>query len=212
MTVVFDMDGTLVDSMRIWKSAANEYILSKGLTPSDDLLSKIYGTTLKYSSNIIAEEYFPEKTGEDIYGEITDWIVEKYKDATPKPGAVEFVKKLKQMGITTVVASASNDKMVLTVLKRLGFTPYLDKIFTATNKTTEKVYLEIADELSVSPCDCWMVEDALFSMKSAKKAGYKVLGVHDKTNETKTEEIKSVSDLYITTMVNTESIIKSMGL
>ena len=212
MLAIFDMDGTFLDSMHVWRTASANYVRSRGIEPDEQLAKNIYSCTIRQAMTIIRDMYFPGEQIEEMYAEVLEQIVDNYKTATVKDGAVDLFCALRENGAKLVVASASNSTIVGMIMDRFGLARYFDKIYTSVDKKTPDAFYDIARDFNEDPSDCVVFEDALYSMKNAKAAGMRVLAVYDRSAEKQQEDIKKISDWYYTTLNNTDSIIKSLGL
>jgi len=200
---IFDLDGTLLDSMFIWDTIGSEYLISRGILPEKGLNAKF-----KTMSIVQAAEYYQERYGitdsiEDIISGVNSMIEHYYSDIVPaKPGVEALLKKLESRGVKMCVATATDRYMVEAALKRTGLDSFFCGVFTCTEvgsgKDCPEIFEKALETLQTRRDETIVFEDALYAVKTAKKAGFHVAAVYDKSSEAEQEEIKKLSDFYIT--------------
>ena len=199
---IFDMDGTLTDSMYVWKDIGKRYLISCGITPRETLWNDIKILSLRQTCDYFMNEYGLEKTYEEICNGINSLVEPMYRDEVlPKKGVIPFLQKLKERGVKMCVATATDRYLVELVLKKNGLFDFFSEIFTCTEVGAGKdnpLIFELAHaHLGTPKGETYIFEDALYAIKTAKNAGFKVVGVHDLSAKKNTAEIKSISDFYI---------------
>lgn len=202
--VIFDMDGTLIDSMYAWRGVYREYIRNNGFTTPEEIVGVPeypVGWAAKLLKDQLEAKNPPvsyEEAVEDMYR-----LVDKHyaEDAEARPGAIEFVKRLKERGILVAVATATPLRYANTALNRLGFENLFDLVLSneeiGLGKSDEAYFRRVADLLGVKKEDCLIAEDAAYSIRTAKKAGFAVLAIEDYYAWREKEEIQSIADRYI---------------
>ena len=179
---IFDMDGTLIDSMVFWKNLATEYLTCKGVREIPaEILEQIKPMTMSESAALFHAEF--GLTG-DIESEMNAMMDDHYcKDIPLKPGVREYLQKLHARGIRMCVASATAEYLMDACLTRLGVRDYFDFLLSCetvgVGKRSPLVYHESARRLNASPAEIAVYEDALYAVQTAKAAGYYVVGVYD---------------------------------
>lgn len=199
---IFDMDGTIIDSMWVWHVIDVNYLGKRGFTLPSDLRSDI-----EHLSFLEAAEYFKNRFSlpdslQEIMDEWNAMAYDEYKhNVTLKPGAKDYLLKLKALGIKLGLATSNCKLLLETVLKRHGIYDLFDVITTTDEVTRGKsfpdVYLLTAERLNVEPSQCIVFEDILPAVLGAKAAGMKVVGVHDRYSEHQREHIIKEADKYI---------------
>lgn len=200
--VLFDLDGTLVDSMWMWKEIDIEYLGSFGLTCPPDLQKVIEGMSFSETA-----EYFKERFEiPDSIDEIKQtWIrmsIEKYRKEVPlKTGAMQLLTYLKQTGKKAGIATSNGRDMVDAVLESLHIKSYFQVIATAcevaAGKPAPDIYLEVAKRLGVKPAKCMVFEDVPAGILAGKRAGMTVCAVEDEFSLGMREEKEALADYYI---------------
>ena len=208
---IFDMDGTLIDSMIYWKRLATEYLERKGVKeiPSD-LQERIKPMTMTESAELFRIEFKLAGTKESIALEMNQMMDEHYrKDIPLKVGVKEYLAKLKDLGVKMCVASATDMDLMQICLERLGIKKYFSFLISCeevgVGKRMPDVYLEAVKRLQekevILPEDVAVYEDADYAIHTALKAGFYTIAVWDDSNKKKWEQLKaqtmeSVADWY----------------
>lgn len=179
---IFDMDGTLIDSMPYWKDLARDYLESKGVRDiPPDLPERIKAMTMAESAQLFRWEF--HLTG-DIAGEMNARMDDHYRSDIPlKPGVREYLQKLHARGVTMCVASATAGHLMERCLTRLGIREYFAFLLSCetvgAGKHSPEVYHAAARRLGAAPEETAVYEDALYALETAAKAGFFVIGVYD---------------------------------
>ncbi len=201
--VLFDIDGTLVDSMGVWHDIDIEYFNLLQMVMPPTLQKDIEGMSFTETAVYFKETFqLTEKTVEDIK---LDWIRmahEKYLyEIKAKPGAKEFMTFLKEKGIKIGCATSNDRNLAMAALKPHGFLEKVDVLCTAcevnAGKPAPDIYLKAAQELGVAPEHCLVFEDVPNGMRAGKAAGMTVIGVEDEHSKPYKKEIDEICDAYI---------------
>lgn len=198
---IFDFDGTLFDSMHVWKGIRYKFFERLGLkfTKEDEELFK--GLFLSESIPLAIERFKLNKTSDDLMNELFDYIKELYMvDAVPKNDIVDFLEKLKAKGVKMGIATATGETALIALLEKFNMLHYFSAIYSTFTvgaaKTEPKVYDVVLNEIGTDKNTTWVFEDALYAATTAKNNGYKVVGIYDKS-EPRTDELKELADIYI---------------
>ena len=201
--VIFDLDGTLVDSMWMWREIDIEYLGRFGIPLPETLQKEISGMSFSETAVYFKESFGIPDSLEKMKQDWNDMAFYKYTHEVPlKPGVLDFLKRLKSQGIRTGIATSNSKELVKTAVESLHIAEYLDEIHTscevAKGKPAPDIYLLVAECLGVAPKHCLVFEDIPEGILSGKRAGMKVCAVEDEFSLGMTEEKKKLSDYYIT--------------
>lgn len=200
--IIFDVDGTLIDSMGIWKEIDIEHFSMHGKELPQNLQSEIEGMSFYQTAEYIKERYqFPE-TIEEMIELWNNMAYKKYsEEILYKTGAKEFLEFAKLKGIKLGVATSNSRVLFDAVSEHLGMKQYLDCVVTGTEvlngKPAPDVYLEVADRLGVVPSRCLVFEDIEKGIQAGKNAGMKVCAIDDEYSREYNEEKKKAADYFI---------------
>lgn len=200
---IFDVDGTLLDSMTAWFKISERFFKRHNLAVTAEQTAEYKEMRLEDSLSIILKEYNLDMTVEEIIGEFRKMIAEEYRDNIPlKPHAGEYMKKLHSQGVKIAIATSGYESLCKSAFERLGVWKYIDaRAFSnevGKDKSNPDVYLLAAERIGVKPEECTVYEDIVLGITGAKKGGFMTCAVWDKTNEDETEILKSIADKYIT--------------
>lgn len=199
---IFDMDGTLIDSMWVWDTIDIKYLKKRGFSVPDKLRDDIIHLSFEETALYFKNRFNLSDSIEEIVNEWNDLAYIEYaSNVNLKPYAKEYLSKLKAKGIKLAIATSNCTMLLETVLKRHGIYDLFDVITTTDEvdrgKDFPDVYLLSAKKLSVSPSECVVFEDILPAVMGAKAAGMTVVGVHDSYSEYQKNDIINNADIYI---------------
>ncbi len=182
--VIFDMDGTLLDSMHHWRTCSSRFVRSLGLEPEEGLDGRLAGVSVKEGGDYLRRRYFPHMTAEEINAAIVAFLVDTYAhDIEAKPGALDVLQGLKSMGIKVALATASERCHSDPAFTRLGVMDCFDGIYTCSQAGRGKhhpdIFLLAAREMGLSPAEIAVVEDAPHALETAGNAGFHTVAVPD---------------------------------
>ena len=171
--VLFDLDGTLVDSMWMWEDIDIEYLGRYGYELPPELQKDIEGMSLSETAVYFKERFSIPESLEEIKSTWMDMARDKYTNKVPlKPGAREFLVWLRQQGIRTGIASSNGIELVETVLKAQGIQEYLESVHTCCEvpkgKPAPDIYLLVAETLGVKPEECLVLRMFLWEFWQEK--------------------------------------------
>ena len=202
---IFDVDGTLLDSMPIWENMAAYYLIEQGVTPRPELNDELHALGGHEIPQYFQTEYGLRQSAQKIqrgmYNLLEDFYFHK---AQLKRGVVPVLEALRERGVKMCVATATDRHLIEPALKRCGLFDFFGRVFTCgeeqTSKRSPDIYIRAAAFLGTDIADTLVIEDALYAIKSAKKAGFPVAAVYDLSAKDNQDEIKSLSDYYYATM------------
>lgn len=202
--IIFDADGTLLDSMGLWRQIDREF-LARHNHPYSEQISE----TVETMSLIQSARYFSELlsdreslTAEEIAAELNDMCAGYYEH---KVGAMPFVPEMlqaaKEAGLVMCIATASVKSQIAAALRRLNLLDYFQFIIDPDDvgaaKTDPAIFLACAQRLGLTPSEMWVVEDAPHAAKTAASAGFRVIGVHQSGTENQQRQMEEICERYI---------------
>lgn len=200
--LIFDLDGTLIDSMNVWTEIDAEFLKEYNIDMPVNFYEDI--KDLSFADTAV---YFSEKLGipmnpNDIMDKFNAMAREKYEKVVPlKKGVYEFIKQEKKKGTKLCVATANNKELTILALKRLGIYDSMEFILTCdeicSGKGTPDIYIKCAEKMGYGILETAVFEDILRGVLSAKSAGFYVVAVKEKTAFDDIDEIKKNCDMFI---------------
>lgn len=199
---IFDMDGTLIDSMWVWSKIDEEYLKKRSIQLPNNLKQDIEHMGFSEVAQYFKDRFNIPDSIEEIQNEWNEMAFYQYAHKVDlKPGAKEFLALLRSKGIKIALATSNSKPLIEVALKKNDIYHFFDSITTTDEvlrgKDFPDVYLLAAKKLSVPPKDCVVFEDILPAIKGAKAAGMMVIGVHDSYSEYQRNDIINFSDMYI---------------
>ncbi len=200
--VLFDLDGTLMDSMWVWEDIDIEYLGRFGHVPTKDMQRAIEGMSFTETAQYFKERYDIPDSVEEIKAEWNRLAYDVYaKRVKLKPGAYDFLQELRRRRIVTGIASSNSRELIRACLasNRVGdcFDCITISCEVAKGKPAPDIYLSAAATLGVSPEECLVFEDIPMGILAAKNAGMQVCAVEDDFSADQRETIRDLADYYI---------------
>ncbi len=199
---IFDMDGTLIDSVPVINTVDEKYLREHGVEPKPEILRKLMTMNYAEAVSYFHENVEPEKSPEQIFSELKEQIVYEYLNNIPaKDGVKEFLERAGKKNIKMCVATVTDKTLAAAVLKRAGILEYFSFIITtdelATTKHEPLIFDRSAEMLELGKDEVLIFEDSLYCIETAVNAGYKVAAVYDEASECNAEKIKKLSSVYL---------------
>ena len=178
---IFDVDGTILDSMEVWNTLASQYVQSLGMVPEKNLDEIVSDMSLEQSAIYLKNHYKINKQEERIISEILNFISDFYEyEVKLMPGFKEFISHYDSMN---VIGTSCDEELVKIALNRLGVLNYFEDIITCSKVNKSKddpdFYLACAQVLKQRPEDIVVFEDADYCIDVARKIGFKVIKIKD---------------------------------
>ncbi|MBW9145030.1 HAD family phosphatase [Clostridium sp. CM027] len=199
---IFDLDGTLIDSMWVWDRIDKNYFRSRNIDLPKNLKTQIEHLSFNETAAYFKNNFGILDTIDEIKNEWNDYAHEEYlNNVKLKPGVVEFLSLLKTLNIKIGLATSNSKFLLEAALHSNNIYHYFDCI-TLTDEVSRgkdfpDVYLLAAEKLGVIPEECIVFEDILPAVKGAKSAGMRVVGVYDDFSKEQRDDIVNHADMYI---------------
>lgn len=201
--VIFDLDGTLLDSLWAWENSGSNYVRSLGLEPPADLDAKLETLSLMDGARYVKEMYHLPDPPEVLLEKTLEPIKNRYfYEIEPMPGVREQLAQLKAQGVKMAVATASHKEFAERALQRLGMLDYFDFIITCDEvgigKTSPKVYEAALVRLGTLKERTLVAEDALHALETAHQAGFPTAAIEEAHSLDQTVQKMRIADYYVT--------------
>lgn len=184
MAIVFDMDGTLLESMPMWSGVGDRYLESIGVPLKRETKLVVTDKTYNEKTQELIDLYGLDISVKDIKLKFDELAEVEYRERLQlKPYVREFLQQCREAGIRMAVATATASHLALACFERLDILQYFDTVLstrdTGVNKFQPDIYLRCAAQLNSTPGETTVFEDALYAAKTAFDAGFTVVGVYD---------------------------------
>ncbi len=198
---IFDMDGTVLDSMYLWIDIGPRFLEHIGVKTDIDIKTETKTMLFKEMNEYFNNHGLINMSLEE-FTDTANAMVEEgyYNDVLVKPGVKEFLEELKKRNIPITLATATDRHLLEAALKRNGIFEYFDKIFTCNeigcDKKTTKIYDAANEYLGIPKSETYIFEDTLTPISTLSKTDYKVVGVYDKWSSKNSDQIKPLVSFY----------------
>lgn len=198
---IFDMDGTLLDSMRTWRALGSTFIRRQGKEPEEELDLKLHAMSMEEGASYCVERYGlcikPEEVSRLLQAEMEEFYRLR---VVPKAGVERMLSILKMEGVWMYVATATDHPLADLALERAGLTKYFRGIVTCGDAGHEKddpeIYEMALRRLRCRKEDTVVFEDSLFALRTAKAAGFRTAAVYD-PSELDQDAMRAEADYYV---------------
>ena len=211
--VIFDMDGTLIDSTSLWHDIDKAFFAKRGMEIPSDYAQKIVHLGLSEAAKLTKELYGIKESEQEIMDEWHQMSIDMYRyDVALKEGALELLELFKKNNIPMAIATANDDKLYMPCIERLGigkyFTFIADVNTAKEGKQSAKIYLDLAKKLGFKPQNTLVLEDMPTCVKTVFKSGFITVAVYDKASKGYEKEKRDNSHLYINSFFELMELIK----
>ena len=199
---IFDMDGTLVDSMKQWREVGSIYLRRMGIEPTRELLKIVRTKSYGEISQIFNERFGLNLTGESLENEFFKIMKYSYHmDVVEKRGIMEYLQYLKEMNVHMCVATGTCQELTCYTLEKLGLKDFFEFIITCPevgkDKRSPLIFEKALERIGGDKSNTMIFEDSLTAIKAATEAGFKVAGVYDEVSAKDKRQICKLAKEYI---------------
>ena len=207
---VFDVDGTLLDSMSIWDTVGADYLRSIGFKPKENLNEVFKDMSLDQAARYYQTEYGVTLSVEEITEGVNALLEDFYRHrAALKLGAGELVRELSRRGVKLCVATATDRFLVEAALERCGVLSCFGRIFTCGEvghgKNEPHIFEAALRFLGTVREETLVFDDALYAVRTAKKAGFPVAAVYD-SHEKGQAQVRALADVYLENLAQLDKL------
>ncbi len=200
--VIFDLDGTLLDSLSAWEHSGSNFVRSQGIEPESGLDDELVTMSLLDGAKLIKARYQLDYTPEEILAKTLQPInAHYYTDIQPMPGVVQLLARLQTQGVKMAVATAGDKKLAEAALARLGLLHYFEFIITCdevgVGKSSPAIYEEALKRLGTAKSRTLVAEDALHALQTAYTAGFPTAAIEEIHSASQRAEKQQVATYYI---------------
>lgn len=212
--VIFDVDGVLLDSLAVWNDIGERYVRKFGYEPVKNMSQIIAEMSMEDGAAWIRNTYGMNKETEVIVTEIEGMLKEFYsKEVQLKPGTAVLLAFLKKKGIPVAAATSGMKSLTLEGMYRNSIDSYITEVITEEDVGKDKHHPDIFEKayasLKTARNETMVVEDSLYALKTAHKAGFLTAGMQEKYNEKDREEIRRTADFYCCDMYELKGVIEN---
>jgi len=210
---IFDLDGTLLDSMPIWKTLASRYLKSQGIIPEDHLDEKLKNFSMSQAIEYLKNHYIIRDSFETIFHEINQMIEADFLNfVNLKQGVVSMLSQMRSLGIRMCIATANDRKITEMILKKYDIADYFCDVITCSavgsGKSDGLIYQKALEILDTPKEETLVFEDSFFAVQTLKRNGFYVAAVYDPSSVSQSNEIKKLADFYVESFEKWKMVLK----
>lgn len=211
--IIFDLDGTLIDSMQVWYDVDRRFLGENGVSePPEDISDRVKKMTIDQSSELFIREFGLKCSKEYVIQRIEELVRLEYEENIPlKPGVEELLDVLDSRGIPCGVATVTYCSLAEAVLRRCGIRDRFRFLLTDRDfpegKNSPDIYMKAAELLGTRPEETLVTEDSLHCVETAKNAGFITAAVYDRAAEADRTALEQLADCYIMTLDEVKNLL-----
>lgn len=210
--ILFDFDGTLLDSMSAWTQVGDALLMRYGIQANEDLDQRFQTFTLRQAAEYLHRQYLLDQSIDFILQELQEIVKQRYQHDLPlKPGVTACLDRLVKEDVQLAVVTASQKAITLEALQRCGILSYFQHIVTCEelgmNKTQPAIFLHAQRLLGLAQEEVLVVDDALHALQAAKKAGFTCWAMYDESQQQDWAQITQLSDQAFSSMKELEECL-----
>ena len=198
---IFDVDGTLLDSMFIWDTIGETYLRSIGYQPKENLNETFKNMSLHQAARYYQTEYGVTQSIDEIMDGVNAMLERYYRFEVPlKPGVAELLERLRQDGVKLCIATATDRHLVEAALDRCGILSCFGEIFTCNEvghgKDEPDIFEAALRFLGTEKSETVVFDDSLYAIRTAKETGFPVAAVYG-SHEKEQDKVRLLADIYL---------------
>ena len=199
---IFDVDGTLIDSMPVWHNCGARYLATLGIEAEPGLGDILFAHTSETGALYLIDRYKLGKDPDEVARGLSEQMEHYYfEEAAMKPGAREFLDRLEAEGVPMTVATSTDRYCIEAAFMRLDLAHYFVSVLTCpeldTTKSEPLIFEKCAEVTDSKPDETWVFEDGLYAVKTAAAAGFRTVAVYDEVSRNDFDEMKKLADISV---------------
>lgn len=217
--ILFDMDGTLLDSMGMWHRVELEFLESLGVDPTAFDYNKTITMGIEHTLALIRQEFGIETNSEAMSAYVSKRMAEFYQsEAQLKPGVLSILEGLRKAGVWMAIGTATMEELAKIALAHTGIEDFFEFVHSSStdghSKNMPDFFERAAQRFGLKPVDLALFDDAYNALLAAKSIGYFTVGVQDKAYSQDVEAIRRVADDFVSdfSLFDMEAWARDKGL
>ncbi len=215
---IFDMDGTLVNSLGfwdyIWERLGEIFLDDKSFRPDPVTEKGVRTAPLYEAMGLVHENCGIGKSTDEVFTIVNEELLNFYKNTVEmKPGAKKFIEHLYEKGVKMCIASATSPALIEVLMEKFELHKYITRLFSCSEvgkgKEHPDVFLMAHEYLGTEKDSTWIFEDSVVAIETAKEAGYHTVGIYDRFNFG-LDRVKELSTVYIGNGEGLDSLIEKI--
>ena len=211
-SIIFDLDGTLINSMHVWEQVDIDFLAKRGLKVPTDLFANMpSGDGYTAMARYFKEKFKLPETVEMITQEWDSMVYDFYRTLGLREGAFELIDKLHKNSIKLGIGTSNSDALTNVVLEKNDLLKYMAAITTGSNidrgKPFPDIYLNVADKIAVDPTKCIVIEDTLHGIQAAKNAGMTAIAIYNDYSKKHEQALKESADYFVYDFFQLDSLL-----